>query len=73
MNQIGFEEKFLRFQFNDGKMNKEKYGDTLTPPAYKLDNIQVNTALMYGSNDNPKDVLWLRDEVASELRMVVFE
>lgn len=55
----------------DGAQNKKMY-DQLTPPLYNLAAIKVKTALIYGSQDNARDVLWLRDEVASGLYSVVY-
>lgn len=70
--QIGVDEKFARYWDSDAAKNKEKYGNLQTPPLYSLANMKVRTALIYGAQDNPKDVLWLRDEVASNLFTVVY-
>lgn len=72
LNQIGVDEKFARYWDNDAAKNKERYGNLQTPPLYNLANIKMKTVLIYGAQDNPKDVLWLRDEVASNLFSVVY-
>jgi hypothetical protein len=72
LNQIGWKKQFVRYEFDDPKLNKNMYGPKMIPPIYDLSKIKTPIALIYGSLDNPKDVLWLRDEVASGLTTVVY-
>lgn len=71
MDQIGRNQKFERYNF-DSSTNKKMYDAQVTAPLYNLQNIKIKTALIYGSQDNPKDVLWLRDNVASGLYSIVY-